>query len=155
MHTEGPLTGVDSACERVLRSLPRWFGIEESLVEYARNTAHLPTFVAKDGDAIVGFLSLQQHFPQAWEVNCVAVHLAYRGQGLGRRLQTCAEEWLIGKGATILQVKTLADSHPSAAYAETRRFYQSLGYRPVEVFPTLWAAHLPVLQLVKVLPNAA
>lgn len=59
-------------CERVLRTLPRWFGIESSLVQYARDTA------------------------------------------------TC-------------------------------RFYASIGYTPLETFPTLWGPKLPVLQLVKVL----
>ena len=49
------------------------------------------------------------------------------------------------------QVKTLAASHPSPEYAQTRAFYEALGYVPLEVFPTLWAAHLPVLQLVKAL----
>jgi GNAT superfamily N-acetyltransferase len=154
MNIEGPLTGVEVACERVLRTLPSWFGREESLLEYAHNTARLPTFVVKDGETIVGFLSLQERFPEAWEVNCVAIDAAYRSQGWGRRLQECVESWLISRGAALLQVKTLAQSHPSTAYAETREFYLSLGYKPVEVFPTLWAIDLPVLQLIKVLRDA-
>jgi len=154
MNTLGPLTGIEAESERVLRTLPRWFGIEESLVEYAQNTAHLPTFVVKEDELIVGFLSLQEHFPEAWEVHCVAIAAEYRGKGLGRQLHECAEGWLVAKGAIILQVKTLAESHSSTAYAETRKFYHSLGYKPTEVFPTLWAPHLPVLQLVKVLRSA-
>lgn len=155
MKIEGPLTGVEAECERVLRTLPRWFGIENALLEYAHNTARLPTFVAKFEEQIVGFISLQAHFSEAWEVNCVAIDSEYRGRGLGRMLQARAEEWLVGQGAYILQVKTLAKSHPSAAYAETRKFYHALGFKPVEVFPTLWAPHLPVLQLVKVLPASS
>jgi GNAT superfamily N-acetyltransferase len=151
MHIEGPLTGVEADCERVLRTLPQWFGIEQSLLEYAHNTANLPTFVAKNGEVVVGFLSLREHFSKAWELDCIAVNLALRGQGLGKKLQTCAESWLVEKGVTLLQVKTLAPTHPSKAYAETRKFYEALGYEPVEVFPTLWGADLPVLQLVKAL----
>jgi ribosomal protein S18 acetylase RimI-like enzyme len=90
-----------------------------------------------------------------WEVNCVAVDSEHRGQGRGARLHARAEEWLVDQGACTLQVKTLAESHPSTAYAETRKFYRALGFKPLEVFPTLWAPHLPVLQLVKVLPSAA
>lgn len=152
---EGPITGVESDCERVLRTLPAWFGIEASLLEYAHQTAHLPTVVARDEGVVVGFLSLQQHFAAAWEVNCIAVDRAYRGRGLGRRLQLHAEAWLVQRGARFLQVKTLADGHPSRAYAETRSFYAALGYAPLEVFPTLWGPRLPVLQLVKVLPGGA
>ena len=81
MHTEGPLTSVQVACERVLRTLPRWFGVEESLLEYAKNTERLPTFVVKDGTTVVGFLSLEEHFPESWELNCIAIDSAYRGQG--------------------------------------------------------------------------
>lgn len=151
MIVRGPVTGVEADCERVLRTLPRWFGIEASLLEYARNTARLPTFVAEADGAVVGFLSLEQHAPRAWEVNCLGVDAAWRRQGIGRRLHDAAEAWLVGQRAQLLQVKTLSPSHPSPEYAETRQFYEAVGYLPLEEFPTLWAAHLPVLQLVKVL----
>jgi GNAT superfamily N-acetyltransferase len=148
---EGPLSVPASAAERVLRTLPRWFGIEESLLEYAQAATELPTFAAMGPDGVVGFLSLKQHFEQAWEVHCVAVEATHRGHGVGRALQTRAERWLVAQGAKLLQVKTLADSHSSTEYAQTREFYKRLGYVALEVFPGLWASHLPVLQLVKVL----
>ena len=155
MNIDGPLTGIEDKCERVLRTLPDWFGIEESLLEYANATSHMPTFVIRQEEEIIGFLSLKEHFQKSWEVNCIAVDFGYRGQGLGRKLHQRAEFWLGSKGATTLQVKTLASSHPSKAYAQTRKFYCSLGYQPIEEFPNLWGAHLPVLQLVKVLASAA
>jgi len=151
MNIRGPVLSVSPACERVLRTLPDWFGIEESLLEYAGNTDRFPTFVAEDDGEVVGFLSLEEHFPECWEVNCIAVSAARRGHGLGRRLQDAAEAWLARRGARVLQVKTLAASHPSPEYAETRRFYEALGYLPLEVHPTLWSEDLPVLQLVKCL----
>ena len=60
----------------------------------------------------------------------------------------------ITQGARIPQVKTLAESHPSRHYAETRAFYESAGDLPMEVFPLLWQQGLPVLLLVKVLVDA-
>lgn len=42
---------------------------------------------------------------------------------------------------------------PSPEYAETRRFYASVGYTALEMFPELWGPRLPVLQLVKGLPT--
>ena len=155
MTIEGQLTGIEDQCEGILRTLPKWFGDEASLQEYARATAHQPSFVVSRQGRAVGFLSLQAHFPGSWEVTCVAMDAEHRGQGLGKRLHEHVEQWLLGQGASLLQVKTLAASHPSAEYAETRAFYLALGYKPVEVFPTLWAAHLPVLQLIKALPGAA
>jgi GNAT superfamily N-acetyltransferase len=146
------VSGVSEPCERVLRTLPGWFGIESSLLQYVRDTAAFPTFVARGPAEIVGFVTLREHFTAAWEVHCIAVQASERGRGVGRALHAHVENWLAGRGVRLLQVKTMAESCPSPEYAETRRFYASIGYTRLEVFPTLWGPRLPVLQLVKVLP---
>jgi GNAT superfamily N-acetyltransferase len=142
---------VADQCERVLRTLPLWFGIESSLTEYVRDTERFPTFVARAADDVVGFATIRQHFPDAWELNCIAVAAHARNQGVGRTLHTRVEQWLVARAARLLQVKTLSDSHPSAEYAETRHFYAKVGYVALEEFPNLWGPRLPVLQLVKAL----
>jgi len=53
-----------------------------------------------------------------------------------------------------LQVKTVAATSSSKEYAETREFYRRRGFTPIEVFPTLWDAHNPALQSIKVLQGA-
>ena len=151
MDIEGPVAGVADQCEQVLRTLPLWFGIESSLMESVRDTERLPTFVARVANDVIGFVTIRQHFPDAWELNCIAVAAHARNQGVGRALHTCVEQWLVARAVRLLQVKTLHDSHPSAEYAETRRFYFSVGYVALEVFPNLWGPRLPVLQLVKAL----
>ena len=153
MHITGPQLNARAACEAVLRSLPMWFGIEESLVMYADDTLRLPTFAAVEGYDVVGFVSLTEHFPQAWEIHCIAVHAASRNTGIGRALVAHVEAWLATKQATLLQVKTIAATSPSAAYAQTREFYHRLGFQPVEVFPLLWSPRNPCLQLIKFLPG--
>lgn len=145
----GPLPDTCSDCERILRSLPRWFGIEESLLEYVRDADRFPTFHALDNGRSVGFLTVREHFQECWEVHCIAVLAERRGQGTGRKLHAHVERWLQARGVRFLQVKTLADSHPSKEYAQTRAFSARLGYVPHEVFPRLWGPMLPVLQLVK------
>ncbi len=47
MDVEGPVGGVAEQCEPVLRTLPLWFGIEASLLEYVRDTERFPTFAAR------------------------------------------------------------------------------------------------------------
>ncbi len=148
MDVVGPVPASAAHAERILRSLPRWFGIEEALLQYAADADRFPTFTAGHGEP-VAFLTVREHFPGSWEVHCVAVHASHRGTGIGRRLHQGVENWLQHQGARLLQVKTLAAEHPSPEYAETRRFYQAMGYIPLEVFPTLWGPKLPVLQLVK------
>lgn len=155
MQVHGPTTRIAADAERILRSLPEWFGIEQSLLEYARNTDTLPTFVAEDAGSLTGFLSLRQHFPHAWEIDCVAVHASRRGTGAGNALLAAAESWLRVQGAQFLQVKTLAPSHPSQAYAETRHYYEAVGFQPLEVLPDFWGAGVPVLVYVKSVAGSA
>ena len=155
MQYEGPIAGIATDAERILRTLPKWFGIEESLQEYVRDTETFPTFVARVGSRIIGFLTVREHFPRAWEVHCLAVEVTSRNQGVGRGLHAHVEKWLAARGVRFLQAKTIAASSPSVEYAETRAFYVALGYEPLEEFPLLWEPRLPVLQLVKELANAA
>ncbi len=121
---EGPVTDdVSAQCEQVLRSLPGWFGVEASLLQYVRDTATLPTFVARDAGEVVAFLSLREHFAETWEVHCIAVRASHRRRGLGRALHAHVEGWLSARAARVLQVKTVGAGHLSPEYAETRRFY--------------------------------
>ena len=151
MHIIGPALNARAPCEDVLRSLPQWFGIEEALVMYADDTLRLPTFAAVEGERIVGFVSLLEHFPNAWEIHCIAVHAASRNAGCGRALVAHAESWLIAKNVSVLQVKTVAARSPSEAYWQTGEFYKRAGFQPLEVFPELWSVSNPCLQLVKFL----
>ena len=162
MHIIGPALNARPQCEAVLRSLPKWFGIEDALQMYADDTLRLPTFAAVDGNGggdaaggdgqnIIGFVTLMKHFDSAWEVHCMALHAEFRNQGHGRALLGHAEGWLAAQGVSLLQVKTVADTSDSAAYALTRGFYARLGFEPLEVFPLLWSARNPALQLVKFL----
>ena len=155
MQIVGPVGVCSADCERILRTLPLWFGHEESLLEYSQDAERYSTFIASVEGIAIGFITLHEHFASTWEVHCIAVEAGHRNRGVGRMLQSMAEAWLSDKGVRLLQVKTLAASFPSAEYAETREFYRAAGYLQVEVFPELWEVGLPVLQLIKVLKSAA
>ncbi len=151
MRFAGSRLDASQQCEEVLRTLPMWFGIEESLRMYVRDSVRLPGFAVYVGDAMLGFISLKQHFAQAWEVHCVAVRAESRNRGYGKALMAHAERWLAAQDVRLLQVKTVAATSPSPHYAQTRVFYERLGYLPLEVFPELWSPRNPCLQLVKFL----
>ena len=151
MNIIGPGVDRQSECEVVLRTLPKWFGIEPALLMYARDSAIMPTFAIVEESRLVGFLTLQEHFANAWELHCLAIRAEARGQGHGSRLLSHAEAWLLAKGVRFLQVKTVAPTSSSLAYAETREFYARRGFVPLEIFPTLWDAHNPALQCIKAL----
>ncbi|MEK8035084.1 GNAT family N-acetyltransferase [Ideonella sp. DXS29W] len=143
--------GVGSECELVLRDLPAWFGIESALLQYAADAEKYPTLVARESSALVGFITVRQHFEHSFEVHCMAVQAGQRRRGLGSRLLKAAESWAQLRGGRFMQVKTISPGNPSPEYAETRAFYFSAGYAALEEFPLLWSKSNPCLQLVKAL----
>jgi GNAT superfamily N-acetyltransferase len=86
----GPTNTAGPHCERILRSVPRWFGIEHALLEYVADAARFPTFLVADREP-VAFLTVREHFPQSWEVHCIAVHASRRRTGLGHCLHEHVE----------------------------------------------------------------
>jgi N-acetylglutamate synthase-like GNAT family acetyltransferase len=150
----GPQLNRMVECEAVLRTLPRWFGIEHALLMYVQDTAKLPTFAIEQDDRVVGFLTLREHFPTAWEVHCMAIEAQARGKYLGSELLAHSEAWLRKRGVEFLQVKTVAATSKSPEYAQTRKFYEARGFVPVEIFPELWDPRNPALQCIKRLSAA-
>lgn len=134
--------------ERILCALPDWFGIEESLVQYVRDSAVMESSIAEVGGSPAGFITLNHHFPRASEIHCIAVMKEHHRSGVGRALVEHAERVLRGRGVEFLQVKTLGPSRPCEFYDRTRRFYEGIGFVALEEFKTLWPGN-PALQLVK------
>jgi GNAT superfamily N-acetyltransferase len=135
-------------CERILRALPEWFGIEESLVQYVRDTATMPTFIAEHDSEPAGFITLRCNTDHAAEIHCMAVAPQMHRKGVGRRMVRFAEDHLRSEGVSYLQVKTVGPSRPCEFYSQTRLFYEAAGFAPLEEFPTLWPGN-PCLLLVK------
>lgn len=135
-------------CEALLRSLPDWFGIEKSIVEYVAALQRMEAVVAARDGAVVGFLTLNQHFDRAAEIHVMAVAPAHHGQGVGRALVEHAEQRSRERAISFLQVKTLGPSRPDPNYARTRGFYLRMGFAPLEE-TDLWGDTNPCLILVK------
>lgn len=136
-------------CNAILRALPDWFGIEESIVDYVDQVQSVPFWAAHDGDKPVGFAALKAHTPFAAEVMVMGVLESHHRLGIGKGLIGACEGHCIDQGYRFLTVKTLADTHPDPGYARTRHFYRAMGFLPLEVFPTLWDEANPCLLMVK------
>jgi GNAT superfamily N-acetyltransferase len=150
MNIIGPELKRESDVEAILRSLPLWFGIEKALLMYVADSAQKPTFGAEIDGRLAGFITLTRHFPESWDVHCMAVDASHRNAGIGSALLAHAERFVQEQGAKFLQVKTVAHTAPSPEYAQTREFYTAKGFTPLEIFPDLWNARNPALQMVKV-----
>ncbi len=140
--------GERELCEKILRALPDWFGIEEALVQYVADSETYPTWIAERDAAGVGFITVRRHFPLAAEVHCMAVSPEFHRSGIGRAMIAFVERSLRDDGCEYLQVKTLGPSRPNEHYDRTRAFYAALGFRALEEFPELWPGN-PCLLMVK------
>jgi len=136
-------------CNAILRALPDWFGVEESIVDYVRQVRDLPFYVAFDGNKAVGFVAVKPHTPFASEICVMGILDEYHRQGIGKKLIACCEHYCKENKMEFLTVKTLAESHKSKSYEKTRLFYLSAGFKPLEVFPLLWDEYNPCLLMVK------
>jgi GNAT superfamily N-acetyltransferase len=137
-------------CRKILESLPEWFGIPEAIDAYAKGVADLPMLVAKDQSGlVVGFIALKPQTSAAVEAYVLGIRREWHRQGCGHLLFEVAERMTRKLGAKFLTVKTLADSNPDPHYQATRRFYEAIGFDPIEVFPTLWSPENPCLLMVK------
>lgn len=121
-----------AATERILRSLPAWFGIEHALRAYVQRTAiAAESFVARVDGEVVGVALVERGLPETVELALIAVHADHRGAGLGRALVDAAATWAGFAGASLLEVHTVGPSFDDDGYAATRAFYRSCGFLPV------------------------
>jgi GNAT superfamily N-acetyltransferase len=151
VELRGPRTRAGSQCERILRSLPQWFEVEEAIEQYGVDSARYPTFAVWRGREMIGFGTVRKHYGVTWELHCLAIHVDWLGMGLGGRLVRRVEQWVRERGGRYLQVKTVGPSHPSREYKGTRAFYARQGYEPLEEFIGLWGPRCPCLQMIKYL----
>jgi GNAT superfamily N-acetyltransferase len=144
-----PSTSCGQVCENILRALPDWFGIEDSLVQYVKDADIMPTMLAKDEDDVIGFITIKKHFPESADIHCMGILPKYHRKGIGKLLIKELENYLKDEGVKILQVKTVSADRDCGAYAKTRDFYRAVGFFPLEVFSNWWDDANPCLLLVK------
>ena len=146
---EFPSLNCGEICNQILHSLPDWFGIEESIIQYIKDADAMPTMIVKDENNVIGFLTIKRHFSETAEIHCMGLLPQYHRKGIGKLLIKELENNLKNDGFKILQVKTISEESDCKFYAKTREFYKSVGFIPLEVFPKLWDESNPCLQLVK------
>lgn len=136
-------------CNTVLRALPDWFGIEQSIVDYVYDVQQMPFYAALDGETTVGFIAVKDHNPYTAEVHVMGILPTHHRRGLGAKLIRQCEEYCAESGKRFLTVKTLDASAEYEPYDRSRNFYLAQGFIPVEVFPQIWGESNPCLMLIK------
>lgn len=138
-----------SICELILKALPNWFGLEESIKEYINGVKDSTFFSVYVGEIPVGFMSIKEHNEFTSEIYVTGILEEFHRRGIGKRLIKAIEDMLIKENKIFLTVKTLSGSHPDEGYRRTREFYKSVGFYPLEEFSELWGEESPCLLMVK------
>ena len=133
--------------EEVLVDLPDWFGLPESTNQYVKDSKKLTLWVARKCDDIMGFITLKETSEDTCEIHCMGIKKAYHRKGIGKKLLESFEEFVKGTYEYI-QVKTVDEGHYEE-YDKTIDFYKNMGFKKLEVFPTLWDEWNPCLLLIK------
>lgn len=131
----------------ILRDLPEWFGIPESTQAYIEGSKELRVWAACHDGNLAGFISLTYSSEDCAEIDCLGVKKSFQGQGIGRELITTIEREAV-KQVDYLQVKTVAEGS-NKDYDRTNVFYRSVGFKKLEIFPSLWDPQNPCQILIK------
>ena len=140
-----------SFTEKVLRRLPKWFGIESSLGDYVVAVHDLPFWAALEGENCVGIVAGKIHHGHTGDIYVLGNLPEYHGQGIGRQLMAAAEDYFTQNGCKYVIVKTLSELAKSEEYEMTRKFYLKVGYQPLITLAEMWDENNPCLIMIKVL----
>ncbi|WP_109314958.1 GNAT family N-acetyltransferase [Pseudovibrio ascidiaceicola] len=132
-------------CDAILSDLPDWFGPYDVYKDYLEDVKTRPVFIAQAGGETLGLMALTQTSRASVDIHLLAIRAEHHGKGIGRAFVELAKRYATDCGAMYLTVKTLGPSRENAAYAETRKFYASVGFEPLEEFIDFWGKDVPML----------
>lgn len=117
----------------VARSLATWFRPIDQMALAIDLTLH-EGFVVERGHepALIGFLTFHILDETTAELSWLGVHPEYQGAGVGSRLLAALEDELERRDIARVQVGTVAEESEEPAFAGTRHFYLSHGFRPIK-----------------------
>ena len=121
----------------ILTQLPEWFGLPNSTNEYIQNSKTMPFWACFDENKLVGFVALKKTSKSTAEIYVMGVLKEYHRMGIGRLLYEAFEQYTKEQGYEFVQVKTVKKGHYKE-YDITNAFYEKLGFKELECFPTLW-----------------
>ena len=137
------------AVASLVRDLPEWFGIAQSVASYIDAASELPNTIARQGHDVLGVCLTRRHTRVAAEIELLAVRRDLHRRGIGRELLERVDRDLRAAGVRLLEVKTFGPSGESKEYERTRAFYESMGFLPLEERRDIWGPEDPCLISVK------
>ena len=126
----------------ILEALQEWFEVTEAREQYIRDSREWIFFAAKQNGRAAGFLCLKETGRSTVELAVMGVLQEYHRQGVGKALFGAAKACAASLGYEFMQVKTV-QMGCYEDYDRTNRFYQSVGFKELEVIPEIWGKENP------------
>jgi ribosomal protein S18 acetylase RimI-like enzyme len=134
----------------ILEKLPEWFGNKQALDEYVQKVKEIPYYAALDIEGkCIGFFSIKIHYQHTGDIFVCGVLPERQHNGVGKALYHAVEKFLILNDCKYVIVKTLSDAVNFEPYAQTRRFYKSIGFEPLITLTEMWDEENPCLIMFK------
>jgi GNAT superfamily N-acetyltransferase len=142
-------------CASILAELPEWFWIPASNADYAAHAEREQAWVAEEGGAALGLMTLVDQGFAAIDIHLLAVRPQLHRRGVGRALVGRALSIARGLGKSYVTVKTRGPSAPYEPYDRTRAFYLGVGFAPLEELTDIWGPENPCLIMIMRVPGGA
>jgi len=136
-------------CLKIAHGLPEWFN-KAGLRVMERELREEKTFLAVEGDGLLGFVTIKPLNEKALEILWIAVRRELRGKGIGTKLLEFVEGWAKDRGFELLVVKSSGDL-TYKPYDETREFYERRGFARIALIDPYPEWGEPALIYVKAL----
>ena len=127
----------EAIAREILYDLPEWFGLPESTEEYIADSREKPFLACYADGKIAGYIVLNATSEACADIFVMGVKKEFHRRGIGSELNAAYEAMARKLGYSYSQVKTVQMGHYDT-YDRTNLFYQAMGYRELECFPTLW-----------------
>ncbi len=137
----------EQVCREVLSAFPEKLEREKSIEEFAQKCRTMPVWADVDGDVVRGVAVLRETSPCAAEIFVICVRKEFQRHKIGKALFTALLNYARRQGYEYLQVKTIKNG-VCQEYDSANVFYQSLGFRELEVLP-IWGEENPCQILIR------
>lgn len=123
-------------CLNILRKLPKWFSLEDGILQYAEECKHSYFWADVENDEYVAFISLKETSSYAVEIAVMGVVSEYQNKGIGSKLFKSCYSFAKENGYEFIQVKTVKKGKYKS-YDLTNSFYINLGFKELECIDNL------------------
>ena len=138
----------ETIAREILTQLPEWFGLPDSTNDYIQNNKTMPFWACFDEDKPIGFIVLKETSDATAEIYVMGILKEYHRKGIGHHLWEVFLQYAKEHGYEFVQVKTVKKGRYKE-YDITNAFYEKLGFKELECFPTLWDEWNPCQVYVK------